>query len=157
MAANTGITTVNGTSYIPRPQYFPQIINVTSDGQVLMQQRVALPGNWLFRLKALTRLTLVSNAPSVRNFLFKLGSSDGPTIYTGGQVQGNSTGAVSPGGSIDRVLDTLIFGDGRFPFVLSPDVLYSPNAQINYEIEDVSNDAPYTIYLNFIGEYLIPA
>ena len=84
--------------------------------------------------------------PAVRRFRFKLGNSDGATWYSASGV----------GGTTDRVLDTLIFGSGQFPFALIPPLFYSANANIQYEVEDVSNVVPYTIFFNFIGSYLLP-
>jgi hypothetical protein len=54
------------------------------------------------------------------------------------------------------VLDSLIMGTGQFPFPLVPDVLYEKGSQIMYEIEDISNSAPYVIYIAYIGADLIP-
>lgn len=145
------ITAEDGSQYIERPHIYPSIITVTANLQVQTGLRVSLPGAYRFRLKALTRATVVAGVVTPRAFLFKLGNTDGNTLYTGGSVPTNSSGTTT-----DRVLDSLILGTGQFPFPLVPDVLFERNSQIMFEVEDVSNSAPYTIYFGFIGADLIP-
>jgi hypothetical protein len=145
MAGSYGTVQIGGKTYIEREQTFPLIVPVTVN---LSIQRivVALPGTADFWLKTLTRETVVAGASAARRFAFRLGNSDGSTWYQSG---GN-------GGNTDRVIDTLLFGSGQFPFVLNPYIYYSANASIQCEIEDISNNQPYTIYFAFRGSYLIP-
>jgi hypothetical protein len=145
------ITAEDGSQYIERPHIYPAIITVSTNLQVQTGLRVSLPGSYRFRLKALARATVVAGVVTPRAFLFRLCNADGNTLYTGGAVPNSTSGAVT-----DRVLDSLIMGTGQFPFPLVPDVLYEKGSQIMYEIEDISNSAPYVIYIAYIGADLIP-
>ena len=60
------------------------------------------------------------------------------------------------GATTDRVVDTLCFGTGQFPYPVIPPIPYSAGANIMFEVEDLSNNAPYTINFAFHGAYLIP-
>src|SRR3954466_11733878 len=108
--SNFGTIQINGKNYVERLQVFPFEINITTNLQVLTSQRVVLPGVADFLLKGLTRETVVSGAPAVRRLKFKLGNTDGAVWYTAGGV----------GGTTDRVLDPLIFGNGQFPYPVIP-------------------------------------
>ena len=144
--AQYGVVTIDGQQYIERAQIFPTNVNVATNLQVLAQQRVTLPGVANFLLKGLTREVTVNGASSARRFKFRLGNSDGTTWYFSGGL----------GATSDRVVDTLCFGTGQFPFPLIPPIPYSAGANILFEIEDVSNQAPYVINIAFHGSYLIP-
>jgi hypothetical protein len=141
-----GTVSIGGKTYIEREQDFPLEVTVTVGLGPALKVILPLPGTADFWLKCLTRETVVGGASSARRFKFRLGNSDGGTWYSSG---GN-------GGTTDRVIDTLLFGSGQFPFVLCPYIYYSASASINTEIEDISNSVPYTIYFNFRGSYLIP-
>lgn len=149
----TGIFTLNGKPYIEKFQVFPYIQSSVASGVLYPSQRVALPGTYIFRLKALARdvLTAGGGPRLSRPFLFRLGGSNDSTWYTGGAVPLNSTGTTQ-----DRVLDTNIFGSGAFPNPIVPDILYQPNSQITFDIQDVSQQGPYDIHIAFIGAYLVP-
>lgn len=144
--SNFGTISINGVNYVERLQVIPVEISITSNLQVLTSQSVVLPGVANFLLKGLTRLTVVSGASATRPFKFKLGNSDGSVWYMAGGL----------GGTTDRVLDYNIFGSGQFPFPVIPGIFYSASSSILYEIEDVSNNAPYTIYMALHGSYLLP-
>ncbi len=139
-----GTVEIGGKTFIEREQSFPLQVSMTA----LQVQNVTLvlPGTADFWLKCLMRKTVVSNALSVKLFKYRLGNSDGSTWYQSGGA----------GGTTDRVLDPLLFGDGQFPFVLNPFIYYGASSSIRMEIEDVSNSA-YDIYFSFRGSYLIPA
>jgi hypothetical protein len=140
-----GTVQINGRNYIEREQTFPLEVPVTVNLGV-QKITLALPGTAEFWLKSLTRETVVAGASAARRFKFRLGNSDGNTWYQSG---GN-------GGTTDRVIDTLLFGSGQFPFVLNPYIYYAASGSINMEIEDVSNNQPYTIFFAFRGSYLLP-
>jgi hypothetical protein len=145
--AQYGVVTIDGQDYVERAQVFPAIVNITTNNQILIAQRVVLPGVANFLLKGLTRETVDALGFSqALRFRFRLGNSDGGTWYI-------SAGIGEPN---DRVIDTAVFGTGQFPFVLIPPIPYSAGANITYEIEDVSGQAPYVINLAFHGSYLIP-
>lgn len=148
---NSGIISVNGQQYVERFQVFPSIVTVATNGQLQPNLIVALPGSWPFRLKMLTRDVIVNGARASRPFLFRLGSSDGTSWYMGGQNPGASSGTFN-----NRVLDTNVFGTGQFPYPIVPDILYPTSSQITFDVEDVSQQAPYTIYFAFHGTYLVP-
>lgn len=140
------IVQIDGQKYIERPQIFPLEQAVTVNGQIIANQQLTLPGVAYFWLKMLTRETIVAGAAAARRFRFKWGTTDGGVYYSSGGT----------GGLTSRVLDTLCFGDARFPFVVTPFVLYQPTAGITWEVEDVSNNVPYTIFFAFHGSFLIP-
>ena len=140
-----GTVQIGGKTYIEREQSFPLEVSVTVN-LGLTKGSLVLPGTADFWLKALTRETVVAGASTARRFKFRLGNSDGSTWYQSGGA----------GGTTDRVIDTLLFGSGQFPFVLNPYIYYGASSSIQYEIEDISNNQPYTIYFNFRGSYLIP-
>lgn len=143
-----GDVNIDGQRYIERYQVFGYEQAITVNNQLLTSLSVKLPGVANFLLKGLTRTVLVSGAPSTaRPFRFRLGNSDGMVWYQSGGV----------GGTNDRILDSLVFGNGQFPYVPIPYIFYTANAAINFEIEDVSAAQPYTIYFGFHGSYLIPA
>lgn len=141
-----GTVTVNGQQYVERVQIFPAELTVMNNNQEFTGLRLALPGVANFLLKGLTRETTVNGVSSARRFLFRLGNSDGMTWYSAGGL-GNPT---------QRVIDSLTFGTGQFPYPLLPPVNYSAGGSIMYEVQDISGAAPYTIYFAFHGSYLIP-
>ena len=103
-----GTVTIGGKTYIEREQSFPFELAVTVNLSIT-KATLVLPGTADFWLKALTRETIVAGASAARRFRFRLGNSDGSTWYQSGGA----------GGTTDRVIDTLLFGSGQFPFVLS--------------------------------------
>ena len=147
---------INGVTYTERLQIFPFEFNVSQNGQLSNGVRLVLPGVANFRLKGLTRTVVKSNAVSTAcPFKFRLGNSDGSTWYSQGGV-GATLGTNSPaGGSTDRVLDSLMFGSGQFPYPLVVPLFYSASGAIMMEIEDISQNQPYTIYFGFHGSYLL--
>jgi hypothetical protein len=140
-----GTVQIGGKTYIEREQSFPLEQTVTVSLSVT-KVTMTLPGTADFWLKALTRETLVAGVSTARRFKFRLGNSDGSTWYQSGGA----------GGTTDRVIDTLLFGSGQFPFVVNPYIYYSASGSIPMEIEDLSSAVPYTIYFSFRGSYLIP-
>lgn len=150
------VVQINGKTYAQREQSFPLEVGVATAGQFI-KTSVQLPGTADFWLKILMRDSLAGIAsippgpvgPSVpRRFRFRLGNTDGATWYQAGGVGGNT----------DRVIDTLLFGNAQFPFVLCPYIYYSSSASILIEIEDLAGAAlvPYTIFFSFRGAYLVP-
>jgi len=142
-----GLIEINGKKYIKRPQFFPTEVTIASNNQVLANQRVVFPGVADFMLEALTRVVIVSGAPVTnRPFKFKLGNTDGSVWY---MSAGN-------GGTNDRVVDSLIFGNGSFPFPLTPSLMFGKNASLLFDVEDISGTNGQTIHFGFLGSYLIP-
>ncbi len=145
--ANASQITINGKNYIERPQFFPLDLAVTVAGAYVQNQRLNLPGLAPFRLKALTRDTIDAGASVVHRFKFKLGNTEGGVWYAGASI----------GGTNDLVVDSLIFGNGQFPFPVIPSIIYESNASIMFEVQDLSLVVPYTISFGFMGTYLFPA
>jgi hypothetical protein len=143
--AGYGTVTINGKTYIEREQTFPLEVTFTV-GLTTQTPTLVLPGTADFWLKCLTRETVAGGVSAARRFKFRLGNSEGSTWYQSG---GN-------GGTTDRVIDTLLFGSGQFPFVLTPYIFYSASGSIRMEIEDISNIVPYTTFFAFRGSYLLP-
>jgi len=141
-----GVITIDNQQYVERAQIFPFDLGITTNNQILTQQRVTLPGVANFLLKGLTREITAAGASVARRFKFRLGNSDGSTWYISGGV----------GSTTERAIDTLCFGSGMFPYVLIPPIPYSAGSNIVFEVEDISAGAPYTINFAFHGSYLIP-
>ena len=156
MSSNTqpmyGMVSINGQNFIERWQVIPFQIAVTVSGQ-LINQSCPLPGVYDFRLKGLTRATTINTAGvislSALPFLFQLGNSDGDINYSQGGL----------GSTTDLVLDSLVFGNGQFPYAVIPPIYYGKNAAIKVKIQDITNNAtvaPFNIIFAFHGSYLIP-
>ena len=141
-----GVVTIDGQQYVERAQIFPQDVNITTNFQILTQQRVTLPGVANFLLKGLTRQVQIAGVSSANLFKFRLGNSDGSTWYISGGI----------GSTTERAVDTLCFGNGQFPYPIIPPIPYSAGSNIVFEVEDISGQAPYTINFAFHGAYLIP-
>lgn len=146
-----GMIEINGKKYIERQQTFQATVNVTSNGQLLLNQSLVLPGVADFLLKSRMRTVCITATGTIAYPLFRYreGNTDGGVWYM----------SAGTGSANDRVLDPLVFGTGAFPFPVTPGVFYNKSASILFDIEDVSNIAtatPYTIYLAWSGSYLIP-
>ena len=141
-----GVVTIDGQQYVERAQIFPYDLNITTNYQILTQQRVTLPGVANFLLKGLTRETTVNGQSTAIRFKFRLGNSDGSTWYISGGIGSNT----------ERALDTLCFGSGMFTYPIIPPIPYSAGSNIIFEVEDLSGAAPYVINFAFHGAYLIP-
>ena len=150
MDLKQGLVAIDGQNFIPEVQVYTSQQSITSNGQLLYARVTLYPQN-PFLLKAITRVVLNSTGTGTadRRFKFRLGNSDGNVYYIQAGV-GDTTG--------DRILDTNIFGNsGAFPYVFSTPIYFCPGNAILYEIEDVSNNAPYQVALGFHGEVLIAA
>lgn len=142
-----GIRQIGGRWYLEEYHSFNLVVPVTVAGQLIQGASLQLPGVAPFYLKALTRSVLdAAAALGDRRFLFRFGNSAGDKWYTGAGI----------GGTTELTLDTLIFGDGRFPYAVVPHPVFDRSAQITMEFQDLSLDVPYTIYLSVIGSYLFP-
>lgn len=141
-----GVVTIDGVQYIERAQIFPFDLTMNQNFQVLMQQRLSLPGVANFLLKGLTREVTINGVSQARRFKFRLGNSDGSTWYFSGGI----------GGTTERVVDTNCFGTAQFPYPLIPPIPFSAGANIMFEVEDISGNTPYVINFAFHGSYLIP-
>lgn len=142
-----GMIEINGKKYIERQQTFQATISVTVAGQLLLNQSLVLPGVADFLLKSRV-CSIVNNAgtQAFNLFRYREGNTDGGVWYM----------SAGTGNTNDRVLSPLVFGTGAFPFPVVPGVFFNKSASIMYDIEDVSTVVPYTIYIAWIGSYLIP-
>lgn len=144
--ASSGQVTINGKTYTKRHQVIPLEVTVNVNGG-LFTGSLTLPGIAMFMLRGLTRTVLAGSVPvNTRPFRFRFGNTDGGVWYTTGGI----------GGTTDRVIDSLLFGSGQFPYVLDPFILYSVSGGFKYEIEDLSNNQPYVVYLGLQGCWLLP-
>lgn len=142
-----GSIEIEGRQYQMRQQTFNEVVNITANGQILANNQMQLPGVADFLLLGLTRGVIKDNLlDNTVRFLFRLGNTDGNIWY-------NSAGNV---GTNNRILDTLTFGDGRFPYPISPGIFYGASSAIPYEIQDISQNQPYVIHIGFQGAYLVP-
>lgn len=142
--ASYGTVSIGGKTFIEREQSFPLVIT-TAGNQLQVRGSLVLPGTADFWLKIMTRETVQGGVSLPFRFLFRLGNSDGATWYQSG----------GSGGTTDLVLDTLLFGNGQFPFVLNPFIYYGASSSILFNYQPLTNDI-YTIYFNFRGSYLLP-
>lgn len=149
-----GVITLDGIDYIERSQVFVADVTVQTAFQVQTNLRLTLPGVANFLLKGLTHDSTVSGFPSSAEeiFRFRLVNSEGTTwFFTGG------LGILD-----DRVISTLCFGSGQFPFPVIPPVPVHATGSLIYEIEDIGlsrvglTPYPYTLHLGFHGSYLFP-
>lgn len=140
------IVEIDGRRYVPRPVDIPVEFTVTTALALYQNQRVILPGIAKFMLLALSRDTIVAGASVARRFKFRYGLSDGGVQFTQAGV----------GATNDRVIDSNLFGTGAFPRPIIPGIIFDASSTIMFEIEDVSNNVPYTIHIDFIGQWLIP-
>jgi hypothetical protein len=164
-AQNTfGVITLDGIQYIERPQIFPYEVTIFQSGQVITNLRLTMPGHANFLLKGLSRDCTRRGAPASqdRRFRFRMWNTQGSVWFFSGGL----------GIFDDRVVDTLCFGSGQFPFPLIPPVPVNSSGTLFFEIEDMGlnalgpqdsfqgvtpqNYVPYTIYFGFHGSYLIP-
>ncbi len=148
MAGQFGQIEIEGRVYNTRTKYYTIQNSITALATFAPLQLV-LPGEAPFLLQGLTRACISgagADVTSSTRFLFKLGNTDNAVWYT---QSGN-------GGTVDRVVDSLMFGNGQFPHILPVPIFYSASASIRYEVQDLSNSA-YTLYLTFQGCSLFPA
>jgi hypothetical protein len=88
-----------------------------------------------------------------RRFLFKAQSQEGSAWFF-------SSGL---GVFDDRVVDTMCFGNGQFPYPVIPPLPIAANGSLMIEVVDMNlphtnpDYYPYTIYFGFHGTYLIAA
>lgn len=146
--ASFGQVEINGTVYNTRPRYFTYQQSIAAFTTYAPVQ-LTLTGEAPFLLQALTRATISGAGADVTNttrFLFKLGNTDGAIWYN---TAGN-------GGTVDRLVDSLMFGNGQFPHILPVPIFYSASASIRFEIQDLSNSA-YNLYIGFQGVLLLPS
>lgn len=134
--------------YLKIPFTYVDTVNITAANQEIRSGRLSLNGDKPFLCTYLKRSTVIAatglEVTNVR-FLFLLRNSRGNQQYSSGGI----------GSTQDRVIDTAMFGDARFPFVLDPPILFEANATIQYEVEDLGGGGtPYDIYLAFDG-YLL--
>jgi len=160
-----GVITLDGVTYIEHPQIFTLELPVTTAGQIFTNQRLTLPGTADFLLKGLSRdILLGSNwSPTYisqsqdRRFRFRLNNAEGSNWFFSGGL----------GIFDDRVVDTLCFGSGQFPYMLVPPIPVHAAGSLIFEVEDIrplvdplnqiSLYFPYTIQFGFHGSLLIPA
>lgn len=148
-----GMITLDGQDYIERHQVFVLDVLVSTQFQVLTNQRLTLPGVANFLLKGLTRdfSNLAFGPDSEQNFVrFRLVNFEGTTWFTTGGL-----GIID-----DRVFDPLCFGTGQFPFPLIPPIPIHSTGSLIFEVEDLgarpTQFYPYTLHLGFHGTYLFP-
>lgn len=138
---------INGKKYVERAISFQATVSVTSAGQQILNQSLVLPGVADFLLKARVRSVVNAAGTLAFNlFTYREGNTDGGVWYM----------SAGTGSTNDKILDPLVFGTGAFPFPVVPPVFFSKTASIMYDIIDVSQTVPYTIYLGWLGSYLIP-
>lgn len=132
-----GRLNIGGKNYIERMWTYTNITVLTANQ--ITQSRIVLDGEADFLLK----LNCVS---STGNFRIRLGTSDSGIWFS-------SAGNVSGGGN-DRVLNTLYFGTGQFPFPVVPHIWFPRSAALIMDLQDVSA-AGNTLEFAFHGSKLV--
>lgn len=112
---------IGGKNYLERFWTYTNITTLTANQ--LLTARIVLDGEADFLLK----LQCVS---STGLFRVRLGTSDSGLWFS-------SAGNVSGGGN-DRVLSTLYFGNGQFPFPVVPHIWFPRSAALLMDLQDVS-------------------
>ena len=134
-----GRVEIGGRKYIERFWTYTNITTLTAN-QIFLQ-RLVLDGEADFLLKLLCR-------SSTGAFRIRLGTSDSGIWFSGAGTQ--PTG----GSGNDRVLDSLIFGNGQFPFPVIPHIWFPKSASIIMDLQDTSG-AGNTIEFAFHGSKLV--
>lgn len=116
-----GRVQLGGKSYIERFWTYTAIITLTANQTSIA--RIVLDGEADFLLKLLTR-------NSTGAFRIRLGTSESGVWFSG-------SGATQGGGN-DRVLDSLLFGNGQFPFPVIPHIYFPRSASIIMDLQDTS-------------------
>lgn len=148
-----GQVVLDGQPYIERHQLFVADVQIDFRYQELTGLRLTMPGVANFLLKGLSRDITHPGFPSLLGdiFRFRIVNAEGTVWYFTGGL----------GIFDDRVISTLCFGSGQFPFPLVPPIPIHANGSLIYEIQDVGERQqifyPYIIHLGFHGAYLIPA
>jgi hypothetical protein len=155
-----GVITVDGQPYIERVQIFTAEVTIGAAKETFTKLQLTMPGIAPFLLKGLTRDAISpASAPDRygdRRFRFNLSNSQGSTWFFSSGLWVFD----------DRVVDTMCFGNGQFPYPLIPPIPVPANGTLMYEIEDMglsdpldqleSDFYPYTLYFGFHGSYLFP-
>lgn len=153
MPPTYGVITLDGKTYIERPQLFGVTVDIPAPLTILTNQRLTMPGEATFLLKGLSRDVTQPGTPDSKSeiFRFRIYNSEGTGTYFTGGV----------GIFDDRIFNVLCMGSGQFPYPLIPPIPVQSTGSLIYEIEDVffrsAGDYPYQIHLGFHGAYLIPA
>lgn len=132
-----GRVQIGNKNYIERFWTYTNITTLTANQ--IFTTRVVLDGEADFLLKLNTR-------SSTGGFRIRLGTSDSGIWFSG-------AGVVQGGGN-DRVLDSLIFGNGQFPFAIVPHIWFPRSSSLIMDIQDVSG-AGNTIEFAFHGSKLV--
>ena len=134
MAAGYGLVTIGGVDYIEKFWQYTSIVtlnpNALAAGTAFLQPRVVLDGDGGFLLKY-TQVVYSLTGSSPNYFRARLGNSDGSQWYS-------SAGVVSGGAANDRVHSLNLFGNGQFPFIVFPYIMFLPNGSINLDLQDLS-------------------
>lgn len=131
-----GRVQLGGKNYIERFWTYTSIVTLTANQQGIF--RIVLDGeaDWLMKL---------ATRSSTGGFRIRLGTSESGIWFSG-------AGIVQGGGN-DRVLDSLMFGNGQFPFPIVPHIYYPRSASVIMDLQDTSG-AGNTIEFAFHGSKL---
>lgn len=137
--AGYGIVEYNGKKYFEKYHVYPASVTLTAL-QLLSNQRVVMQGEADFLLKDIR--ASATGSGNLASFELRLGNSDG-SWYTQAGV----------GGTNDRVLGSLLFGDGQFPGLVWPYIMFSRTGAITYDIKELANGAN-TVTFAFVGSLI---
>ena len=132
-----GRLNIGGKNYLERFWTYTNITVLTANQ--IVTSRIVLDGeaDFLFKLNCVS---------STGSFRIRLGTSDSGIWFS-------SCGNVQGGGN-DRVLSTLFFGNGQFPFPVVPHIWFPRSAALIMDLQDISA-AGNTLEFAFHGSKLI--
>jgi hypothetical protein len=132
-----GRINIGGKNYIERFWTYTNITTLTANQ--ILTSRIVLDGEADFLLK-------LNTCSSTGDFRIRIGTSDSGIWFS-------SAGNVSGGGN-DRVLSTLIMGNGQFPFPVVPHIWFPRSAALIMDLQDISGSGN-TLEFAFHGSKLI--
>lgn len=122
-------------------RFFEYIFDITlTANQLLPNQRIVVNGDAPFLLKM---------NMSYQTGIFRARLFDNQNQYLSSAGQGGQ------GSTVDRVINTCIFGTGTLPFIVVPFIVFPAGGFIGFDLEDLSG-ANNTIHLAFAGAKLYP-
>jgi hypothetical protein len=133
-----GRLNIGGRNFIERFWTYTNITTLTANE--ITTTNIVLDGEADFLLK-------LNTCSSTGSFRIRLGTSDSGIWFSSA---GNALG-----GGNNRVLSTLFFGNGQFPFPVVPHIWFPRTAAIIMDLEDVSGFGN-TLEFAFHGSKLIP-
>ena len=130
--------------YQPTSQDIIEKVTVAAGIGVVTKGLITLPGVAPFLLTALGKATVDAAGADVNyRFATRIGTSDNNQWFSSGGA----------GGSTDRIIDTLYFGNAQFPREFVQPIVFGQSGNIRYEIENLQANA-FFLHMVFYGAWL---